>query len=142
MKIMNALLKGSALSALAGMLALTAIPTTAAAQNRERAERPRFERQAPREARSFRPEASRPARQERSSQQRAAPVMTAPPQAQQVQARPQRTEQRQQAGNRGFALDPNAFQADGIHPNEQAQPIMFNNVWKALEPYRELLKTN
>lgn len=42
----------------------------------------------------------------------------------------------------GVASRPELFQADRIHPNEQAQPILFNNVWKALEPYRELLKTN
>lgn len=42
----------------------------------------------------------------------------------------------------GVATRPELFQADRIHPNEQAQPILFNNVWKALEPYRELLKTN
>ena len=42
----------------------------------------------------------------------------------------------------GVATRPELFQADRIHPNEQAQPILFNNVWKALEPYRELLKGN
>ncbi len=42
----------------------------------------------------------------------------------------------------GVATRPELFQADRIHPNEQAQPIMFGNVWKALEPFRELLKTN
>ena len=42
----------------------------------------------------------------------------------------------------GVATRPELFQTDRIHPNEQAQPILFNNVWKALEPYRELLKSN
>jgi len=32
----------------------------------------------------------------------------------------------------GFALDPNSFQADGIHPNASAQPKMLNKVWPAL----------
>ncbi len=42
----------------------------------------------------------------------------------------------------GVATRPELFQADRIHPNEQAQTIMFGNVWKALEPYKELLKAN
>ena len=42
----------------------------------------------------------------------------------------------------GVATRPELFQADRIHPNEQAQSIMFGNVWKALEPYKELLKAN
>ena len=29
----------------------------------------------------------------------------------------------------GFALDPNAFQADGIHPNTGAQPNILENIW-------------
>ena len=29
----------------------------------------------------------------------------------------------------GFALDPNAFQADGIHPNAGAQPKILENIW-------------
>lgn len=40
----------------------------------------------------------------------------------------------------GVATRPELFQADRLHPNEQAQPIMFRNVWKALEPFREMLK--
>ncbi len=42
----------------------------------------------------------------------------------------------------GVATRPELFQADRIHPNEQAQPILFNNVWKALEPYRSLFREN
>ena len=34
----------------------------------------------------------------------------------------------------GVALDPQLMQADGIHPNDQAQPILMENVWQALEP--------
>lgn len=29
----------------------------------------------------------------------------------------------------GFALDPTAFQADGIHPNAGAQPKILENIW-------------
>jgi acyl-CoA thioesterase-1 len=31
------------------------------------------------------------------------------------------------------ALDPTRMQADGIHPNAQGQPGLFNNVWPVLE---------
>lgn len=34
----------------------------------------------------------------------------------------------------GMAADRNLFQADGIHPNEQAQPILAENVWEQLGP--------
>lgn len=34
----------------------------------------------------------------------------------------------------GVALDPALMQADGIHPNERAQPVLLENVWPALEP--------
>lgn len=34
----------------------------------------------------------------------------------------------------GFALDQDYFQADGIHPNRLAQPLMLDNVWRQLEP--------
>ena len=34
----------------------------------------------------------------------------------------------------GVAQSMDLFQPDGIHPNEQAQPIMANTVWKYLEP--------
>jgi acyl-CoA thioesterase-1 len=37
-----------------------------------------------------------------------------------------------------FALKPEYFQADRIHPTEEAQPLMMERVWKALRP---LLKT-
>jgi acyl-CoA thioesterase-1 len=33
-----------------------------------------------------------------------------------------------------FAEDLSFFQADQIHPNAQAQPIMLENVWKVLGP--------
>jgi acyl-CoA thioesterase-1 len=34
----------------------------------------------------------------------------------------------------GTALDPNLIQADDIHPNAAAQPILLNNVWPVLQP--------
>lgn len=34
----------------------------------------------------------------------------------------------------GMATQREMFQADGIHPNEQAQPALLNNVWAALQP--------
>lgn len=34
----------------------------------------------------------------------------------------------------GIATDRAMFQADGIHPNETAQPRLLENVWTALEP--------
>ena len=34
----------------------------------------------------------------------------------------------------GIAANPNYFQGDGIHPNEQAQPMLANNVWAELKP--------
>lgn len=34
----------------------------------------------------------------------------------------------------GIATDRSLFQADGIHPNESAQPVLAENVWKALAP--------
>jgi acyl-CoA thioesterase-1 len=37
----------------------------------------------------------------------------------------------------GIATDPNKFQADGIHPNEEAQPELLKNVWAALRPILE-----
>ena len=42
---------------------------------------------------------------------------------------------------KGVASDTTLFQADRIHPNEQAQPILFKSVWDAMAPYRTLLKT-
>ncbi|OZI22382.1 arylesterase [Bordetella genomosp. 7] len=37
----------------------------------------------------------------------------------------------------GMATDRAMFQADGIHPNEQAQPALLENVWAALRPMLE-----
>jgi len=37
----------------------------------------------------------------------------------------------------GMATDRAMFQADGIHPNEQAQPALLDNVWAALRPMLE-----
>ena len=34
----------------------------------------------------------------------------------------------------GFADEPDLFQQDGIHPNEQAQPRILATVWKVLRP--------
>ncbi|MEY3182793.1 MAG: hypothetical protein RLZ35_778 [Pseudomonadota bacterium] len=34
----------------------------------------------------------------------------------------------------GMATEKKYFQADGLHPNEDAQPILLNNVWSILEP--------
>ncbi len=34
----------------------------------------------------------------------------------------------------GIATDRSLFQADGIHPNETAQPVLASNVWQALAP--------
>lgn len=34
----------------------------------------------------------------------------------------------------GVALNPDLIQADGLHPNEKAQSIILDNVWKTLEP--------
>jgi acyl-CoA thioesterase-1 len=33
------------------------------------------------------------------------------------------------------------FQADNIHPNEKAQTFLFRNVWDAMGPYQNLLKS-
>lgn len=35
---------------------------------------------------------------------------------------------------KGIATDRQRFQADGIHPNEAAQPVLAENVWAELEP--------
>ncbi len=34
----------------------------------------------------------------------------------------------------GVALTPGLMQADGIHPNEQGQPVLLDNVWQQLAP--------
>lgn len=39
------------------------------------------------------------------------------------------------------ATKPELFQADRIHPNPEAQSILFNNVWAAMAPFYSLLKT-
>ncbi len=43
----------------------------------------------------------------------------------------------------GVALVPGKMQADGIHPNTEAQPILMNNVWQVLWPaLKESLATS
>jgi acyl-CoA thioesterase-1 len=42
----------------------------------------------------------------------------------------------------GVATKTELFQADRIHPNAQAQIVLFKNVWGAMTPYRALLKTS
>jgi acyl-CoA thioesterase-1 len=37
----------------------------------------------------------------------------------------------------GVALDPSLMQEDGLHPNEQAQPLLMETVWTTLEPELE-----
>ena len=34
----------------------------------------------------------------------------------------------------GIALDRAMFQDDNLHPNERAQPVLLDNVWRALQP--------
>jgi acyl-CoA thioesterase-1 len=40
----------------------------------------------------------------------------------------------------GIATKPEMFQADRLHPNVQAQSIIFKNVWGSMAPYSNLLK--
>ena len=40
----------------------------------------------------------------------------------------------------GVATKPALFQADRLHPNVQAQEIIFKNIWGAMAPYSNLLK--
>lgn len=40
----------------------------------------------------------------------------------------------------GVATKPELFQADRLHPNVQAQSILFKNVWGSMAPYSNLLK--
>ena len=40
----------------------------------------------------------------------------------------------------GVATKPELFQADRLHPNVQAQEIIFKNIWGAMAPYSNLLK--
>ena len=35
----------------------------------------------------------------------------------------------------GVVFVPGLLQADGIHPNEQGQPVLLDNVWKVLSPH-------
>lgn len=37
----------------------------------------------------------------------------------------------------GIGGHPEMMQADGLHPNESAQPILFDNVWRGLQPLVE-----
>jgi acyl-CoA thioesterase-1 len=39
----------------------------------------------------------------------------------------------------GIVDKPDMFQADQIHPTQQAQPVLLNNVWPAVKP---LLRTS
>ncbi|MFM1759695.1 MAG: hypothetical protein RLY75_965 [Pseudomonadota bacterium] len=41
----------------------------------------------------------------------------------------------------GVATKPELFQADRLHPNVEAQSIIFKNVWGSMAPYSNLLKT-
>jgi acyl-CoA thioesterase-1 len=34
----------------------------------------------------------------------------------------------------GIALDQSLMMTDGIHPKAEAQPLLLENVWQALEP--------
>jgi acyl-CoA thioesterase-1 len=40
----------------------------------------------------------------------------------------------------GVATKPELFQADRLHPNVEAQRIIFKNVWSSMAPYSNLLK--
>ena len=40
---------------------------------------------------------------------------------------------------KGVATRPELFQADRLHPNIEAQNIIFKNVWSSMAPYRNLL---
>jgi acyl-CoA thioesterase-1 len=40
----------------------------------------------------------------------------------------------------GVATKPEYFQSDRLHPNVEAQSIMFKNVWGSMAPYSSLLK--
>ena len=42
----------------------------------------------------------------------------------------------------GLAPQRDFFQADNIHPNERAQSILYMNVWNAMSPYQNILKSN
>ena len=40
----------------------------------------------------------------------------------------------------GVATKPELFQSDRMHPNVEAQAILFKNVWGSMAPYQNLLK--
>jgi acyl-CoA thioesterase-1 len=40
----------------------------------------------------------------------------------------------------GVATKPELFQADRLHPNVEAQSVIFKNVWGSMAPYSSLLK--
>lgn len=40
----------------------------------------------------------------------------------------------------GIATKPELFQADRLHPNVEAQSVIFKNVWGSMAPYSSLLK--
>ena len=40
----------------------------------------------------------------------------------------------------GVATQRDLFQADNIHPNENAQMLLYKNVWGAMTPYQSLLR--
>ena len=40
----------------------------------------------------------------------------------------------------GVADKPQLFQADRLHPNVEAQSILFKNVWGSMAPYKKMLK--
>jgi len=40
----------------------------------------------------------------------------------------------------GVASNKELFQADNLHPNEQAQNVLYKNVWGAMAPYQPLLR--
>ena len=40
----------------------------------------------------------------------------------------------------GVATQRDLFQADNIHPNENAQMLLYKNVWGAMAPYQSLLR--
>lgn len=42
----------------------------------------------------------------------------------------------------GVALEPSKMQADGIHPNKDAQPILLETVWKTLGPLLASARTS
>ena len=41
----------------------------------------------------------------------------------------------------GVVSQKELFQADNIHPNEKAQAILFKNVWGAMTPYQNMLRS-